>query len=224
MPADTNTQTILASSNDGRFLIVQSEPWMAPQLEAIQQASFPELAFEELMHSDHYKAHMQVFPEGQHAVLERSSNKVIAASSDLKLEFDPNHYQHKYIEAVGHNYFTTHQPDANWLYGADIGVLPDFRGFGLSKLLYTARQDMVRRLGLKGHFAGAMPKGYGAHSSEMSIEQYVQQVVRGELNDPVLSIQLRRGYAVWGIIPDYLEDASCANYGVQIVWRNPDVR
>ena len=224
MSAEANTQRILASSNDGRFLIVQSEPWMAMQLEAIQQASFPELAFEELMHAEHYKAHMQVFPEGQHAVLERSSNKVVGCSSDLKLEFDPHHYQHKYIEAVGQNYFTTHQPDANWLYGADIGVLPDFRGFGLSKLLYAARQDMVRRLGLHGHFAGAMPKGFGAHSSSMSIEQYVQQVVRGELNDPVLSIQLRRGYAVWGIIPDYLEDASCGNYGVQIVWRNPDVR
>jgi GNAT superfamily N-acetyltransferase len=220
------TQAIqeLRASDDGKFIIVQSEPWMAPQLEAIQRASFPELAFEELMHSEHYKAHMQVFPEGQHSILERSSNKVVGCSSDLKLEFDPNHYQHKYIEAVGHNYFTTHQPDANWLYGADIGVLPAYRGFGLSKLLYAARQDMVRRLGLQGHFAGAMPKGFGAHSSEMSIEQYVQQVVRGELNDPVLSIQLRRGYAVWGIIPNYLEDASCANYGVQIVWRNPDVR
>ena len=224
MSAETSTQNILASSSDKKFLIVQSEPWMAPQLEAIQRASFPELAFEELMHADHYKAHMQVFPAGQHAVLERATNKVIAASSDLKLEFDPHHYQHKYIEAVGHNYFTTHQENANWLYGADIGVLPEFRGFGLSKLLYTARQDMVRRLGLQGHFAGAMPKGFAAHSSKMSIEQYVQDVVRGELNDPVLSIQLRRGYAVWGIIPDYLEDASCANYGVQIVWRNPDVR
>ena len=224
MSAETSTQNILASSSDKKFLIVQSEPWMASQLEAIQRASFPELAFEELMHADHYKAHMQVFPAGQHAVLERATNKVIAASSDLKLEFDPHHYQHKYIEAVGHNYFTTHQENANWLYGADIGVLPEFRGFGLSKLLYTARQDMVRRLGLQGHFAGAMPKGFAAHSSKMSIEQYVQDVVRGELNDPVLSIQLRRGYAVWGIIPDYLEDASCANYGVQIVWRNPDVR
>jgi GNAT superfamily N-acetyltransferase len=219
------TQTIqeLRASDDGKFIIVQSEPWMATQLEAIQRASFPELAADELMQAKHYQVQIRVFPQGQHAVLERTTNKVVAASSDLKLEFNPQHYQHKYIEAVGHNYFTTHQETANWMYGADIGVLPDYRGFGLSKLLYAARQDLVRRLGLKGHFAGAMPKGFGAHSSSLSIEQYVQQVVRGELNDPVLSIQLRRGYAVWGIIPDYLEDASCGNYGVQIVWRNPDV-
>jgi GNAT superfamily N-acetyltransferase len=219
------TQTIqeLRASDDGKFIVVQSEPWMATQLEAIQRASFPELAADELMQAKHYQAQIRVFPQGQHAVLERTTNKVVAASSDLKLEFNPQHYQHKYIEAVGHNYFTTHQETANWMYGADIGVLPDYRGFGLSKLLYAARQDLVRRLGLKGHFAGAMPKGFGAHSSSLSIEQYVQQVVRGELNDPVLSIQLRRGYAVWGIIPDYLEDASCGNYGVQIVWRNPDV-
>ncbi len=79
----------------------------------------------------------------------------------------------------------------------------------------------MRRLGLRGHVAGAMPKGYAPYQRDMPIEAYVARVVRGEMFDPVLSIQLRRGYNVWGIIPDYLNDPSCGNYGVFIVWRNP---
>jgi hypothetical protein len=101
-------------------------------------------------------------------------------------------------------------------------VHPDHRGRGVSTLLYDARQALVRRLGLLGHVAGGMPKGYGARAREMPIEAYVSAVVRGSIVDPVLSVQLRRGYHVYGIIPGYLDDPSCAGYGVLIVWRNPD--
>ncbi len=211
----------LLSSPDGRFAVVQSEPWMAPALEAIQRASFPSLAPEELIFAEHYAAHMRVFPEGQHAVVEQDSGQVVACSTDLRTRIDFSHYQHKYLEAVGGNWLSTHDPQGDWLYGADIGVHPDYRGLGLSTLLYTARQNLVRRLGLRGHVAGAMPKGYAPYQRDMPIEAYVARVVRGEMFDPVLSIQLRRGYNVWGIIPDYLNDPSCGNYGVFIVWRNP---
>jgi len=212
------------TSPNGRFRVVQSEPWMAEQLEAIQRASFPSLAPEELISAEHYAAHMRVFPQGQHAVVEQATGRVVACSTDLRTQVNFSHYQHKYIEAVGGNWLTTHDPQGDWLYGADIGVHPEFRGLGLSTLLYTARQALVRELGLKGHVAGAMPKGYAAYQRDLSIEQYVAKVVRGEIFDPVLSIQLKRGYNVWGIIPDYLDDPSCGNYGVFIVWRNPERR
>lgn len=212
----------ILASPDNRFVVVDSQNWMVDQLEAIQRASFPSLAADELISAEQYAAHLRVFPEGQHAVVERSSNKVVACSTDLRTEIDFNHYQHKYIEAVGNNWLTTHQPEGHWLYGADIGVHPEYRGAGLSTLLYTARQNLVRALGLRGHVAGAMPKGFAVHQRGMSVEQYVSRVVKGEMFDPVLSIQLKRGYHVWGIIPDYLDDPSCGNYGVFIVWRNPE--
>ncbi|HEU4740358.1 MAG TPA: GNAT family N-acetyltransferase [Meiothermus sp.] len=214
---------VILPSHDQRFAVVRSEPWMAEALAEIQEASFPDLAPEEKMRPEHYRSHIEIFPEGQHAVIEVSTGRVAACSTDLRTRIDFGHYQHTYMEAVGHNYLTTHDPKGDWLYGADIGVHPDYRGLGLSTLLYNARHRLVRELGLRGHVAGAMPKGYGAVQEQMPIEVYVQKVVRGELSDPVLSVQLKRGYAVWGIIPDYLEDASCANYGVFIVWRNPEV-
>lgn len=211
----------LLVSPDNRFAVVQSEPWMAEALEVIQRASFPSLAKDELITAEHYQAHMRVFPEGQHAVVERETGQVVACSTDLRTRVNFLHFQHKYMEAVGHNWLTTHDPQGDWLYGADIGVHPAFRGLGLSTLLYTARQELVRRLGLKGHVAGAMPKGFARYQRDLFIEQYVARVVKGEMFDPVLSVQLKRGYNVWGIMPDYLDDPSCGNYGVFIVWRNP---
>lgn len=212
----------ILSSPDHRFVVVQSEPWMAEQLEAIQRLSFPTLAEDELTLADHFRSHMHYFPEGQHAVVENESGKVVASSSDLIVRLDLAHIWHRFVDISGHMTLSTHNPQGEWLYGVDIGVHPEYRGHGLSTLLYTARQGLVRRLELKGHTAGAMPRGYGAVQHEMPLEQYLLEVVRGGRFDPVISVQLKRGYALWGIIPEYLEDPSCANYGVLILWRNPD--
>lgn len=212
----------LRSSADGRFAVVRTEEGMADELAAIQQACFPTLNPADLIRAEHYRAHVRVFPEGQHTVIETAAGRPVAASTDFRTTIDFGHYQHRYIDAVGGNWLSTHQPDGEWLYGADIGVHPDFRGRGLSTLLYAVRQDLVRRLGLAGHVAGGMPKGYDRHRDAMAIEAYVARVVRGEIEDPVLTVQLRRGYHVYGIIPDYVDDTSSAGYGALIVWRNPD--
>lgn len=214
----------LRSTSDGAFAVVRTEEAMADLLAAIQAACFPTLSASERIGAEHYRAHVRVFPEGQHAVVETQTGRPVGASTDLRTTIDFGHYQHRYIDAVGGNWLGTHQPDGAWLYGADIGIHPDYRGRGLATLLYSVRQDLARRLGLAGHVAVGMPKGYHRHREGMSIEDYVARVVRGELRDPVLSVQLRRGYNLYGIIPDYLDDPSCANYGALLVWRNPDRR
>lgn len=206
------------------FTVVNTEAWMAETLASIQVASFPEMAHEELIRSEHYLAHLERFPQGQFAILERDTGRVVAGSTDFRTRVDFGHYQHRYIEAVGGNWLTTHQPDGDWLYGADIGVHPDYRGLGLSKLLYAARQELVKRLGLRGHVFCGMPKGYGALRGEQAIEQYVSSVIAGTVTDPTLTPQLRRGYRAWGIVPDYIADDSSAGYAVFMVWRNPDVK
>ncbi|WP_205747016.1 nitrilase [Deinococcus sp. KSM4-11] len=211
---------VLAARADGRYVVVQARADDTPALEAVQRACFPDLSEDEIATERHFRSHQAHFPDGQLAVLDVESGDLVASSSDLRMDVDFAHYAHPYLEETGDNLFTTHDPHGEWLYGADIGVHPTCRGQGLATLLYGARHNLIRRLNLRGHIAGAMPKGYGAVADELSIEQYVMAVIRTERSDPVLSVQLRRGYGVWGIIPDYLEDDSCRNYGVCIVWRN----
>jgi GNAT superfamily N-acetyltransferase len=207
-------------AGEERFRVVNSQPWMAEALEMIQAESFPSLSREELIRAEHYRRHLEVFAEGQHAVVELESNQVVACSTDFRTRVNFIDYQHRYIEIVDNNWLGNHDPEGDWLYGADIGVLPAFRGLGLAGLLYRARHALIKRLGLRGHVAGAMPKGFGAHQSSMSIQAYLERVQRGELEDRILNVMLRRGYRVHGVIENYLEDPSCANYGVFMVWEN----
>jgi GNAT superfamily N-acetyltransferase len=214
----------LRRSTDERYAVVRTEANMAEELAAIQEAAFPTLSAAERIRAEHYREHVRVFPEGQHAAIETATGRVVGGATDLRTTIDFEHYRHRYIDAVGGNWLSTHDPRGEWLYGADVGVHPDLRRRGIATLLYAERQDLVRRLGLRGHVEGAMPKGYQRHGGVLSIDEYVARVVQGEIADPVLSGQLRRGYEVHGLIPDYLDDPSCANYGVLIVWRNPDRR
>jgi hypothetical protein len=205
------------------FHVVQSTPAMADALAAIQQACFPTLSAAELLTADQYRRHTEIFPEGQLAVI-GPGGQPVASSTDLIRHVDFDHIQHRFMEATGDNWLTTHEPDGDWLYGADIGIHPDYQGRGLSRLLYDARQDLIRRLNLKGHVAGGMLKGYGAYRAAMSAQTYIDKVVAGEIFDPTLSVQLRRGFVVAGVIDHYLDDPTCDNKAALIVWRNADYR
>ena len=214
----------LPAPND-RLVVMHTRPEHAAQLEDLQRVCFPTLDRSERFQAAHYRRHIELFPDGQFVVLDvLDGDRVVGATTTLRLHFDFDHIDHTFADIIQGGWLTSHEPDGDWLYGADIGVHPDFRRRGLATLLYEERQGLCRRLGLTGHVEGAMPKGYHRHREAMAIEAYVSRVVRGEIDDPTLSVQLHRGYHVYGLIPDYLEDPSCANYGVFVVWRNSDCR
>ena len=58
----------------------------------------------------------------------------------------------------------------------------------------------------------------------MSAEEYVEKLKTGELFDPTVSVQLKVGFKIHGIIQDYVADPSCDNKAVFIVWHNPSYR
>jgi GNAT superfamily N-acetyltransferase len=135
---------------------------------------------------------------------------------------DLEHFEHRYIDAVDHNWLGHHDPAGHWLYGADIGVLPAYRQRGLATRLYRVRQDLIRRLRLKGHVAGGLLRGYGPYKALMSAEAYVAKVVTGDIVDPTLSVQLKCGFSVYGVIRHYVADPACDDKAAFLVWHNPE--
>ena len=205
------------------FTVVNSTTEMADQLAAIQRAAFPTLAEAEQITAAHYRAHIARYPEGQLAVV-TGSGRPVACSTDFRTTIDLGHIEHRYIDAVDHNWLGRHDPTGRWLYGADIGVLPEYRRRGLARRLYAARHALVRRLNLEGHVAGGLLRGYGAWKDRLPVEEYVALVVAGRLVDPTLTVQLKCGFHVHGIIQNYVTDAWCDNKAAFIVWRNPEYR
>ena len=119
------------------FIVAQSRLDMVEQLEAVQRASFPTLSEEEIITAEKYAAQIKRFPEGQLAVIDELG-QVVACSTDFRTTVDFDHFEHRYIDAVDHNWLGNHDPNGDWLYGADIGVIPAYRRRGLSGARYRA--------------------------------------------------------------------------------------
>ncbi|MEO8139490.1 MAG: GNAT family N-acetyltransferase, partial [Gemmatimonadota bacterium] len=110
------------------------------------------------------------------------------------------------------------------LYGAEIMVHPAWQGRGVGKQLYAAREALARRLGLLRIRAGARLRGYRECAETLGVEEYVLRVARGELTDPTLTFQLRRGFRVLAVAPGYLaHDPESLGHAAVIEWLNPEV-
>ena len=211
--------------------ILPASPEHAAALERLQVVCFPYLSEQERMKQEHFLAHQTVFPEGEFvAITDRSpagaplaEEVVIGLGSGFLTRFDIEHPDHSFIDVIAGGTYANHDPDGDWYYGADMSVHPDYRGKGIGTALYRARQDLCRRLGLRGIVAGGALPGYAAHSASMSVEEYVSKVAAGELRDPTLSFQIANGFEALGIIEGYMTDPATNDAASLIVWYNPDV-
>lgn len=190
------------------------------ELIVIQSETFPPpYPPEQWWNKEQLQEHINRFPEGALCI---EVDGVLAGSvTSLIVDFHPGEPAHSWADTTDNGYIRTHKPDGNTLYVADICVRPRFRKLGLGKWLLqslyyvTVQKHLDRLLG-----GGRMP-GYQRYAEQMSAEQYLDAVVRGELKDPVITFLLRCGRTPLGVAANYLEDEESCNYGALMEWRNP---
>ena len=187
-------------------------PGHAAALEELQSIIFPTLSAAERLRAEQYLHHLSIFPEGQWVLLD--GQRVVGATTTMRSTEEEGLSQHTFIAMSGGGWLTQHRPDGEWLYGLDMGILPDFRGRGLSRLLYRARHHLVRRLGLRGQLTVGMMNGYGIVAGEISGEEYYRQWRDGLREDPTLTPQRKIGFRPMALIPGYLDDPACGGFGV----------
>lgn len=188
----------------------------AEQLEALQRIVFPNLAEDELLKAANYRKHVELFPEGQFVALD--GEKVVGATSTIRYHININNPEHHtWGEVMAGGWFTTHQPNGEWLYGMDVSVHPDYRGKGIAKELYAARNELCKQIGLKGQVTVGMLNGYDKVRNQMTIEEYFEKVKNHELFDPTVSVQEKVGFKIVALMKDYLNDPTCGNAGAVIV-------
>jgi GNAT superfamily N-acetyltransferase len=201
------------TTNSG--LVVQNTlPEHAEQLEALQRIVFETLAEDELILKNHYLKHLEIFPEGQFVITDKG--KVIGMTTTMCSSFDLDNHHHTFKETFAGGWMTNHEPNGEWLYGLDIGVHPDYRGLGLARLLYRARHTVARQLGLKGQITVGMMSGYGKVMHQIDAETYFAELITGKRTDPTITPQMKIGFEPLALIPEYLNDPVCGNYGVLI--------
>lgn len=168
-------------------------------------------------------SHLRIFPEGQFVAVELESQRVVGMAASLIVLWDDYDIQTNWHDFTDRGMFTNHDPlHGRTLYAAEVMVLPSMQGKGVGTRFYKARQELAERMKLLRIRAGARLRNYHKHAGQMSAEEYVTRVVNGELFDPTLSFQLKRGFKVIGVVGEYLlHDPESLGYAAVIEWINP---
>lgn len=217
-PAHSHGRTSPLGEGQRPIRLVNLVESMAPALAEIELACFPMANPDDLFDEEDIRAYARVFPEGYFVAME--GDKPVGMGAGIFLDFDFSNPQHTIAGITGEHQCGNHDPEGEWYYGTDITVLPAYRGRGIGGMLYAARKDLVRRHGKRGIIAGGSLPGFYEHKSEMTIQDYVDAVIRGELHDPTLSFQLDKGFEVRGLLENYLEDEADDGWAALIVWES----
>ena len=181
------------------------------RMEYVQSQCFPTLHESELMNKNHFANHIKIFPEGQLVV--EKDGLVIGSASTLRCDF-PEH-EHTFLESCDNLWITNaHIPTGDWMYGFDMGVLPEYRGLGLSKEMYKARHDVCRALGIKAQIIAGMTIGYGKFKDQMTIEEYCERLGKKEFTDPTITPQMNAGFRWIKPVYDYINDPESGNASI----------
>ncbi|AST07177.1 GNAT family N-acetyltransferase [Anoxybacillus flavithermus] len=186
----------------------------------IQQESFPPPFPSELWwNKEQLMNHITLFPEG--ALCVEVDGEVVGSMTGLIVNFHPSDADHTWEEITDNGYIRNHNRNGNTLYVVDIGVRPSYRKLGLGKWLMQSMYEVVVQQKLERLLGGSRMPGYHLYASEMTAEQYVHEVIKGKLKDPVITFLLRCGRTPVKVVANYLEDAQSCNYALLMEWRNP---
>ncbi len=167
-----------------------------------------------------FRHHMHIFPEGQFVALD--AGRVVGLTVSMRIAFEPSApFMGKWWTLIGEGWLTPHDPAAEWMYGVESAVHPDYRGQGVGGKLMDARFDTAKALNLRGMVAGSALIDYYRVADHVSAEDYIAGVAAGHYFDTNLSKQIKKGFRPIKPIPGYVVDPETRGYGAVIMWDNP---
>lgn len=176
-----------------------------------------EIAYKE----NHYKNHINLFPEGQVCV--EYNGKLIGSSSSLIINYKDFGHNHTFEDISTDGFIFNHTYDGKNLYGIDVVVHPEYRNLKIGRLLYKERQRLCKAFNLESILIGGRLPNYYKYAEKYSAKEYVSLVEQGEIFDPVLVFQLKNGFEVKDVKSAYLEDdTESLEYASIMEWKNPE--
>ncbi|QYR24088.1 GNAT family N-acetyltransferase [Paenibacillus sp. sptzw28] len=186
----------------------------------IQKESFPPPFPAELWwNTEQLREHVTRFPEA--ALCAEAGGKLIGSMTGLLVNDSITGTDHSWDSVTDGGYIRNHDPQGETLYVVDLCVVPAYRKAGIGKWLMQSMYEVVVHHRLRRLLGGGRIPGYHKYASLATAEEYVQRVVAGEWNDPVLSFLLRCGRMPVGVVSHYLEDEESCHFAALMEWRNP---
>ena len=174
---------------------------------------------------DYFQVWLEVFPEGLFVAC--LDGKQIGYASVEIIEHDIKNPIPNWYEATDNGFIRkTHNPSGNTIYGVSIAVSRYVASLRIGKrLMNTAIVKFVRDRNLKHGVVGSRIPGYYKVCSEMTAEEYVNKHRRnGWAIDPLVAFYQRCSFRIVKVLPNYIEDPFSLNWGVLMVFDNPNYK
>lgn len=187
---------------------------LSGMLRAEHEAWPEEQAFTE----EHFRSHLEVFPEG--IFLAEVDGETAGVGISEILDYDLKNPIQSWYEVSDDGFIhNTHNPDGDSLYGVSLSVSPRFAGMDLGSKMLDVAKEAIKNKGLKQFVIGSRIPRYFKHC-DIPVEEYIHAKKRNRYLDPEIEFYTKNGFEIVCALKDYFEDASSLNYGVLMVWRN----
>ncbi|MDS9472652.1 GNAT family N-acetyltransferase [Sporosarcina pasteurii] len=172
---------------------------------------------------EHFVSQLELFPEGQICV--EYKGEIVGTALSLIVNFEDYGEKHTYYEICDLGYIRNHNAKGRNLYGIEVGVNKQFRGMQLGRRLYEERKRICKDLNLENILIGGRMPFYYKYAEQMSAVKYAQEVIRGNIYDPVLTFQSKNGFKLNKVIANYLPgDEESLEYATLMEWENEEYR
>ena len=168
---------------------------------------------------DQIRSLLSKFREGQ--VVIKINGKLAGCALSIIVDYDEFSDKHTYKEITQNYTFDSHNDAGDILYGIDVFIKQDFRGLRLGRRLYDYRKELCEKLNLKGIAFGGRIPNYHKFSDKLTPKEYIEQVKRKEIHDPVLNFQISNDFHPAKILKGYLAgDVDSNEFAVLMEWDN----
>jgi predicted amidohydrolase/GNAT superfamily N-acetyltransferase len=158
-------------------------------------------------------------PEGQICVVDH--DQVIGVALSVQVDYQKFSNPHTYDDLISKRETILNNAQGDALYGLDVLIHPDYRGYRLGRRLYEARKELCRQHNLRAILAGGRIPNYHQYADSMTPDDYFEAVKSRRIYDPILTFQLSNDFQVTRLLKQYLpEDEKSQGYATLLEWRN----
>lgn len=192
---------------------------MCPAIAELIKICFPLMPPHDQYSQEELLEVFEIFPEGTIVALE--DERPIGMGTGIFADVDFYNLPSTEKEFLYSGGTLNHNPDGAFYYGSDMMVHPEYRKLGIGRQIYNRRKALVRDRNKRGFAAAAVLPGYANFKNKIDIYAYLDRVVKGELFDPTLSMQMRNGFKLVRPIKDFFVYPRSNNWAALILWENP---
>lgn len=172
---------------------------------------------------DKFISRLNIFPEG--FMVAEDNGKIEGFTTSQITNYDPVARKTWDDFTDSGTIVRSHNSSGDSLYVVSVAVASEAQGKGVGTKLIESQKDLVKGRGLQLLFLGARIPGYDEYckkNGDINAEDYIHlKDDKGLPVDPEIRFYGRYGLQPKKVIPEFEPDDPSRNYGVVMVWENP---